>query len=150
MSHLNTAYWMGAWDAKDAFEKHAQGEVPLGDPNFWQGGTPPAEDPMAGGGGAAPASAEETIGLLPAGSFQGLQTKVTPDGQKTVSVKVTPDALQAPDALSAFFTTGENTKIEVASPDLSASATSFNETQGSDIPIPQEGMEPLPPGPAVP
>lgn len=147
MSHLNTAYQIGSHDAYVAFTKQAEGEN-LGDPNFWSGGTPSPEEDMAA---QQPANAEETINLLPAGTFQGLQTKITPDGAKTVSVKVTPDALQTPDALNAFFQTGENAKIEITSPDLAASETGYNESAGSDIPLPGEqvpaqpgGMAPAP------
>jgi len=93
----------------------------LGDPNFWGGGSP-AE------GGAAPTSAEEAVGLLPAGTFQGLNTRMTPDGQKSIGVKVTPDALAAPEALQAMFQSEPGVRVEITAPDTPAGVTSFRET----------------------
>lgn len=84
----------------------------LGDPTFWQGG----QEAMGpeGGGEAPPPSAEDAALALPPGIFQGLQLKVNPDGQRSTTVKVTPDALQTPDALAGIFQAEPETKIEMA------------------------------------
>ena len=148
-SHLKTAYWLGTQDANLDFDKHAMAPPPeaggmppeagamppegmppkemppeaapnLGDPNFWGGGTPEE--------GAAPATAEEAVSLLPAGTFQGLNTRMTPDGQKSIGVKVTPDALAAPEALQAMFQSEPGVRVEITAPDTPAGVTSFRET----------------------
>ena len=81
----------------------------LGDPNYWSGGSQQGNPP--------PQDAEEAVSLLPGGTFQGLNMKVTPDGQKSVNVKVTPEALSDPDSLAQFFQTEPGMKIEIAPPD---------------------------------
>lgn len=146
-THLKVAYDLGAQAALFNFRKEAMGmegaeaaalppelmaaggEMPpeaaaapnLGDPNFWGGGTP------AEGAGAGAGSAEEAVGLLPAGTFQGLNTRVTPDGQRSTGVKVTPAALDAPDALKAMFQAEPGVRVEITEPDTPASVTSFRE-----------------------
>lgn len=85
----------------------------LGDPNYWSGGSQ-----AQGGGGQQPQDAEEAISLLPGGTFQGASIRIAPDGQKSTSVKVSPDALQDPATLQQFFQLPEpGTKIEIAAPD---------------------------------
>lgn len=109
-AYLKYAHALGTNLAHREFNKWAEGN--LGDPNFWQGGTQAAEQTQA-----QPQDPEQVIGQLPGGSFQGLQTKVTPDGQKSTSLKVTPDALNTPEALAALFQTGQNAKIEIVTPE---------------------------------
>jgi hypothetical protein len=103
-------------------EKKAAGELSpemsggggpsLGDPNFWGGGSQQAAQ------SAQPQDAEEAIGLLPGGTFQGANIKIAPDGQKSTSVKVSPDALSDPNSLAQFFQLPEpGTKIEISLPD---------------------------------
>jgi len=118
--HLKTAYNLGAQYAHTVFEKYSQEN--LGDPNFW---APPAEAQ-----GQIPAgSPEEIVGLLPQGTFQGMNVRVTPDGQKSTGVKVTPEALDQPDALKALFAVEPNTRLEVTTPETPSSVTSFKETK---------------------
>lgn len=90
----------------------------LGDPNFWGGQTPEE----MGGAPTAAGSAEEAVELLPAGTFQGLNTKVTPDGQRSTQVKVSPDALSSPDALQAMFQAEPGVKVEVEQPEQPVAA----------------------------
>lgn len=144
-THLKTAYDLGAATAQHAF-KHAEEGLdpnmmgaeappempPLGDPNFWQGGTPSPEEAAA----AVPDTPEEVVNLLPAGTFQGLQMKITPDGQKSTTVKVTPDALSTPDSLASLFQASPGTKVEMEAP------------EGGDMPV--EGGAMPPPEGAVP
>ena len=88
------------------------GSPSLGDPNFWGGGSQQAEQ------SSQPQNAEEAIGLLPGGTFQGANIKIAPDGQKSTSVKVSPDALSDPNSLAQFFQLPEpGTKIEISLPD---------------------------------
>lgn len=149
--HLKVAYDIGADAARFAFEKQnqmAEAQIPpelaqgqaagameeappeegpppnLGDPNFWEGGTPPEG---AEGAGAAPASAEEAVSLLPAGSFQGLNTRVTPEGERSTGVKVSPLALDAPDALKTMFQAEPGVRVEITEPETPSSVTSFRE-----------------------
>lgn len=143
--HLKTAYTLGAKVAYYDFEKKSQdmsdagalpqellqtppvGMIPedappnLGDPNFWQGGTAAANETPA------PQSAEEAVSLLPAGTFQGLNTRVTPDGEKSTGIKVSPEALEAPDALKALFQAEPGVRVEITAPDTPAAVTSFRE-----------------------
>ena len=103
---------------RDAIEKKAEGEMSggpsLGDPNFWGGGTPQPGQESA----PQPQNAEEAISLLPGGTFQGANIKIAPDGQKSTSVKVSPDALSDPATLQQFFQLPEpGTKIEISMPD---------------------------------
>jgi hypothetical protein len=81
----------------------------LGDPNFWQGGSQQGQP--------QPQDAEEAIGLLPGGTFQGANIRITPEGEKTTSVKVSPDALMDPEALRAMFQADPTAKIEMQQPD---------------------------------
>ncbi|MGD9209125.1 MAG: hypothetical protein PVI90_00040 [Desulfobacteraceae bacterium] len=107
MTPLQKAYAFGKYIAEETFKKTS--EAALGDPNYWQGGTPtPGETPT-------PAqTAEEAVQLLPAGTFQGAQIKITPDGQRNTTVKVTPDAVAQPDALANVFNAEPNAKIEIS------------------------------------
>lgn len=107
MKPIDQAYALGADAAYDDFMKKAEGN--LGDPNFWQGGTPQE--------GEAPqqaATAEDAALALPPGIFQGLQMKVNPAGERSTTVKVTPDALQAPDALAGIFGAEPAAKVEMS------------------------------------
>jgi len=83
----------------------------LGDPNFWSGGTP-AEGEMA-----PPPTAEEAVKQLPLGTFQGMTTKVTPEGERSTSVNVTPDALAMPDIVQSIFAAEPGAKVEVKVPE---------------------------------
>jgi len=82
-----------------------QGGPSLGDANYWGGGQQ-----------AQPQDAEQAIGLLPGGTFQGANIRITPDGQKNTSIKVSPDALKDPNSLQTFFNTEPGVKIEIAMP----------------------------------
>lgn len=104
------------------------GEAALGDPNFWGGGTPSPEEaapPM-------PQSAEEAIQLLPAGTFQGAQIKIQPDGIRNTTVKVTPDVVGQPDGLAAVFQAEPTAKVEISQPEQQAAG-------GEQPPMPPEG-----------
>jgi hypothetical protein len=85
----------------------------LGDPNFWGGGTPPPGAEMP-----PPQTAEDAVQLLPAGTFQGAQIKITPDGQRNTTVKVTPDAVAQPDALAGVFQAEPTAKVEISQPEM--------------------------------
>lgn len=104
---LSLAYKLGAQAAASVFTKRA--DPSLGDPNFWQGGT--------GAEQQAPQDPEEALQLLPAGTFLGMNIKITPDGQKSTSVKVSPDALIDPAALQAMFQADPTAKVEMQAPD---------------------------------
>lgn len=110
-----------------------EGEAALGDPNFWQGGAPPE------GEAPTPAqSAEEAIQMLPAGTFQGAQIKIQPDGMRNTTVKVTPDAVGHPDGLAGIFQAEPTAKVEISQPEQQA--------PGGEMPaMPPPGMEGLPP-----
>lgn len=140
MTPLNTAYRLGTLQAMADFEKQA--EPALGDPNYWQGGEEAMQQPPQ------PQTVEEAVQLLPGGTFQGLQSKVTPDGQKTTTVKVSPDALMEPDGLSSMFQTGEGAKIEIESPQEApgAGATAVPGPGGAPPPMGPEGGAPPPGG----
>lgn len=110
MKPIDKAYQLGAAQAFEDFMKKAEG---LGDPMFWQGG----QEAMAPEGAPPQGSTAEDAALaLPPGIFQGLQMKVNPDGQRSTTVKVTPDALQAPDALAGIFQAEPEAKVEMALP----------------------------------
>lgn len=96
----------------------------LGDPNFWGGGA--AGSPEAAAMGAQ--SAEDVIGLLPAGTFQGMNVRITPDGQKSTGLKVTPEAIDAPEALKAVFQAEPTARVEITTPETPSSVTSFKES----------------------
>jgi hypothetical protein len=95
----------------------------LGDPNFWGGGAAGSPEAAAAGAG----SAEEVIGLLPAGTFQGMNVRITPDGQKPTGLKVSPEAIDAPEALKAVFQAEPSARVEITTPDTPSSVTSFKE-----------------------
>jgi hypothetical protein len=103
---LSLAYKFGAHAAASVFVKQANPS--LGDPNYWQGGSQQAQQPQ---------DAEEAIGLLPGGTFQGANIRITPEGEKSTSIKVSPDALIDPDALRAMFQADPTAKIEMQQPD---------------------------------
>jgi len=108
-----------------------QGAAPpppnLGDPNYWSGGTPPPGE--EGSGAASAASAEEAAGLLPEGAFQGLNTRVTPDGERSTGVKVSPAALDAPEVLKAMFQAEPGVRVEITETETPSSVTSFRESR---------------------
>jgi hypothetical protein len=85
----------------------------LGDPMFWQGGEQAAAMPPQGG------TAEDAALALPPGIFQGLQMKVNPAGERSTTVKVTPDAIQTPEALQGIFQAEPEAKVEMAMPQAS-------------------------------
>ena len=125
--------------------KVAAAQPSLGDPNYWAGGqeevlkqqlaaegTPMPEAPMpeapapgAGGGGSG--GVEQVAAQLPPGSFQGLNIRVTPEGKRSTGLKVSPDALANPEILQQIFQVEPEARIEITSPDTSASVTSFSE-----------------------
>lgn len=107
MDHLRTAYNLGARLAHVEFAKQA--EPALGDPAYWQGGEQAQQQ-------QPPATAEEAAMSLPTGTFQGLVAKLSPEGERSTSVKVTPDALSVPDNLAAIFQAEPTAKVEVAQP----------------------------------
>lgn len=104
------------------------GEAALGDPNFWGGGTPSPEEAAP----PAPQSAEEAIQLLPAGTFQGAQIKIQPDGIRNTTVKVTPDVVGQPDGLAAVFQAEPTAKVEISQPEQQVAG-------GEQPPMPPEG-----------
>jgi general secretion pathway protein D len=142
--HLRTAYDIGRSTAQDTFMKWAEGEASLGDPNFWQGGTPSPEEEAAAAAPPPPASAEEAVAGLPAGAFQGLQMKLTPDGQRNTSVKVTPDVLAQPEGVMGIFQAEPGAKVEIAAPEPSAEAGPEGGAAG-----PAEGVPGAPPPPGM-
>ena len=112
MKPIEYAYKLGADQAALDFTKQA---ISLGDPAFWQGGqeaqAPEEGMPQEGGG-----TAEDAALSLPPGIFQGLQMKINPAGERSTTVKVTPDALGTPDALAGIFQAEPATKVEMAMP----------------------------------
>lgn len=115
MTPLEKAYAFGKYIANETF-KEKYGEAALGDPNYWQGGTPSSEEVPT------PAqTAEEAVHLLPAGTFQGAQIKITPDGHRSTTVKITPEAIAQPDALANVFNTEPNAKVEISQADMGKS-----------------------------
>jgi hypothetical protein len=108
MNPLHTAYALGQRFATQQFNKEA--EAALGDPAYWQGGAAAQQQPQQ------PATAEEAVQQLPPGTFQGLTTRITPEGQRTTAVKVTPEALSMPDHLVGIFQVEPEAKVEVAQP----------------------------------
>lgn len=94
----------------------------LGDPNFWGGGA------AAPGAGMPTGNAEDVINLLPAGTFQGMNVRITPDGQKSTGLKVTPEAIDAPEGLKALFATEPTARVEITQPETPSSVTSFKES----------------------
>jgi hypothetical protein len=108
MKPIDQAYKLGADQAYADFMKEAQGN--LGDPMFWQGGEQAAAAPQEGG------TAEDAALALPPGIFQGLQMKVNPAGERSTTVKVTPEALGAAEALSNIFAAEPAAKVEMSMP----------------------------------
>jgi hypothetical protein len=113
MDHLKTAYTLGARLARTEFAKQA--EPALGDPAYWQGGEQAQQEQQQ-----APATAEDAAMSLPTGTFQGLTTRLSPEGERSTSVKVTPDALGNPDILGGIFQAEPTAKVEVAQPQAKA------------------------------
>lgn len=110
-----------------------KGGAALGDPMFWQGG----QEAMAPeGAGTPPPTAEEAALQLPPGIFQGLQIKVNPAGERSTSVKVTPDALQTPDTLMGIFQAEPSTKVEMSMPQATGESAGGGP---NDMGIPQGG-----------
>ena len=105
-------------------KKQAEG---LGDPNYWTGGSESQ--------GPQPQTPEDVIPMLPAGTFQGMNTKISPDGQRSTSMKVTPEALQAPDALSQVTQLEPGAKVEIQAP-----------PESQTVPVGQAGPEGAPQG----
>ena len=136
MNHLHTAYNLGAQLAQAEFRKHA--EAALCDPAFWQGGEQAQQEQPP------PATAEEAAMSLPTGTFQGLTTRLSPEGERSTSVKVTPDALGVRDNLAAIFQAEPTAKVEVAQPQ--AKTEGANQAQ-ADLGIPKSlpGPEPRDP-----
>jgi hypothetical protein len=110
MKPIQHAYLLGAVQAQRDFDKEAQGN--LGDPMFWQGGQEAAIPPGAGGGGGG--TAEDAAMALPPGVFQGLQMKINPAGERSTTVKATPDALATPDAIASIFAAEPEAKVEIS------------------------------------
>jgi len=137
MNHLHTAYSLGARLAQAEFAKQA--EPALGDPAFWQGGEQAQQEQQQ-----QPATAEDAAMALPTGTFQGLVTKLSPEGERSTSVKVTPDALGNPDILGGIFQAEPTAKVEVAQ--AQAKADGANQAQ-ADLGIPGGPPGPQPPDP---
>ena len=137
MNHLHTAYNLGAQLAQVAFAKHA--DAALGDPAFWQGGEQTQQEQQQ-----QPATAEEAAMSLPTGTFQGLVTKLSPEGERSTSVKVTPDALGVPDNLASIFQAEPTAKVEVAQPQAKAEGAAAAQ---QDLGIPSNLPGPQPPDP---
>lgn len=136
MNHLHTAYNLGAQLAQVAFAKHA--DAALGDPAFWQGGEQAQQEQQP------PATAEDAAMSLPTGTFQGLVAKLSPEGERSTSVKVTPDALSVPDNLAAIFQAEPTAKVEVAQPQAKAEGAAAAQ---ADLGIPGGPPGPQPPDP---
>lgn len=140
MKPLNKAYQLGAEQAYSDFMKEAQGN--LGDPMFWQGGEEAAAAPQQGG------TAEDAAMALPPGIFQGLQLKVNPDGQRSTTVKVTPDAIQTPEALQGIFQAEPETKVEMAMPQPTggdgAGGAGPSDVMPQGMPLDGAGAAPIP------
>jgi hypothetical protein len=124
--HLDTAYILGTQLAQSEFAKRA--EAALGDPTYWQGGEQAQQQP---------ATAEEAAMSLPTGTFQGLTTRLTPEGERSTSIKVTPDALASSDILNSIFQTEPTAKIEVAQPPAKEQDTDLNIPTPSGPPLTQ-------------
>jgi hypothetical protein len=116
---------------KGAFTKQNQS---LGDPMFWQGGE------QAAAGAPPAASAEEVVTQLPLGTFQGMNTKISPEGDRSTSVKVTPDALGSPEMLAAIFQVEPGAKVELETPEQPTAAVAGGPIEGG------AGGPPLPEG----
>lgn len=142
MKTTKYAYVLGARQACACLFKEAQGN--LGDPMFWQGGTPAEGAPPAGG-----STAEDAALALPPGIFQGLQMKVNPAGERSTTVKVTPEALGAPDALAGIFAAEPAAKVEMAVPQATGEGAGGGP---ADMGIPEgaplDGAGAMPPGAA--
>jgi len=112
-------------------------DAALGDPNYWTGGSQAQQAPPQ------PASAEEAIQLLPGGTFQGLQMKITPDGQRSTTVKVTPEATQDPTGLNSIFAAEPGAKVEVSNPEEAVPGTQVAAPGGPESgEMPPEGAMP--------
>jgi hypothetical protein len=117
----------------------------LGDPMFWQGGE------QAAAAAPPPASAEEIVTQLPLGTFQGMTTKVSPEGERTTSVNVTPDALGSPEMLQSIFAVEPNAKVELKIPEqTTADVGGPIEGGGEGPPLPEKMMSGAPPPGSVP
>jgi len=133
MKPINKAYRLGAHQAFEDFMKHAEG---LGDPMFWQGGQ---EAMAAGGTPPQGATAEDAALSLPPGIFQGLQMKVNPAGERSTTVKVTPDALGAPDALAGIFQAEPAAKVEMSIPQATGEGMGGGGGGPNDMGLPEGG-----------
>jgi hypothetical protein len=129
---LKYARYVGARVAQQEFAKYAAG---LGDPNFWQGGSEAANAPPP-----PPPNEEEVVMSLPTGIFQGMNTKLDPMGQKSTSVKVTPEGLGQAEALAQIFQANPAAKVEISSPEAKAMGQGPGEAMG------QEGAGGMAPG----
>jgi len=118
----------------------------LGDPMFWQGG----QEAMAPEQAPA-ASAEEVVTQLPIGTFQGLNMKLSPEGERSTNVKVTPEALGSAETLQAIFQAEPGAKVEVEIPEAPAPAAGGPVEGGAGgPPLPEGLMGGEPPPGAVP
>lgn len=106
----------------------------LGDPAFWQGGEQTAAEPPP------PTSAEEVVTQLPLGTFQGMNTKISPEGERSTSVKVTPDALGSPEMLAAIFQAEPGAKVELETPEQPTADVGGPMEGGAGGPPMAEGM----------
>jgi hypothetical protein len=120
------AYDIGSMRAAGLFNPElSKQSQSLGDPNYWQ--PQAAQDPNAAAppeGMAPPQSptAEEMVQGLAAGTFQGLQLKLSPDGQRSTTIKVTPEAIATPEGLQSIFAAEPNAKVEIFSPQAQGGA----------------------------
>jgi hypothetical protein len=128
-------YGVDKWVADQLSKHDKKADAALGDPNFWQGGTDAVN--AAQQAPPQPATAEEAIGLLPGGTFQGLNIRVTPDGQRSTTVKATPDVMQDPSGIQAIFAAEPGAKVELANPETAV--------PGTQVPTADNG-EGAPPG----
>lgn len=137
---LKRAQAYGQHLATVAFRKHA--DAALGDPNFWQGGTDAVN--AAQQAPPQPATAEEAIGLLPGGTFQGLNIRVTPDGQRSTTVKATPDVMQDPSGIQAIFAAEPGAKVELANPETAVPGTEVPTADNGGVPAGSPGQQTAP------
>jgi hypothetical protein len=142
MKPIEYAYKLGADQAALDFTKQALSG--LGDPMFWQA----QQDQAAPEEAAPPPSAEDAALSLPPGIFQGLQMKINPAGERSTTVKVTPDALSTPDTLAGIFQAEPATKVEMALPQPTGPAGGAGGPNGTGAaegsPVDGAGAVPVP------
>jgi hypothetical protein len=121
----------------------------LGDPMFWQGGQEAAMAQEGGGGGG---TAEEAAMALPPGIFQGLQMKVNPAGERSTTVKATPEALSTPETLAGIFEAEPGVKVELSAQTQGGEggAGEQGDVMPQGTPVDGAGAAPPPMGQGIP